>query len=254
LALTQAPGQLVANVFCSAGHRLVRLASLVSGLEVDRHLADATPIACGLGWEVPLRLVQSSCPEKRSGTDIPPLPANRRQRATQAIDRLRELCDLSEEKAADVMRVARGSIRSWRAGEREPYPATTRHLFEIDSVVSSLIRSLGHDAAKGWLREAGLKGGTKLDMLSEEDGPERVLDLARQTVFSRRELHMLPSAENIENLDEIPEPEAYVLMAFSGGPVHERKVPRCNGGGYPAPSSGLVPVPPERSSAEVVCT
>lgn len=226
---TPTPGRRIAAILRRVGGHLDRLDSLVSGLEVDEDLADATRVAEGPGWVAPLRLVQplDRGPAGASGSAGLSLQASRRQRAVQAIDQIRELCDLSDERAADLMRVARGTLRSWRAGAREPYPATTRHLFEVDSVVSALVRALGPEEARDWLRQASPgRSSARLDLLGEEEGPRRLLAIARQSLFAGQGPRLLPSVEDLEAPDGAPaEPEAYEPTAFAGGPVRRRRAP-----------------------------
>jgi transcriptional regulator with XRE-family HTH domain len=223
------PGGRVAEIVRRVRRHLDRLDSLVSGLEVDLDLADATGVEGEPGWVAPIRIAQTlgRGGAREPGTGATPVSVSRRQRAVEAIDRIRELGDLSDERAADLMRVARGTLRSWRAGAREPYPATTRHLFEADSVVSALVRSLGPEGAREWFQQAVPGAASaRLDMLGEEEGPSRLLALARQSLFSGRGPRLLPSVEDLEAPDESPaEPEAYEPAAFAGGPVRRRRAP-----------------------------
>ena len=160
---TPTPGHRAIERLCRANGHFSRLNSLVSGLEIDMSLADATVVSGDLVWAVPLRVVQPlDCSHPGvMETEAPQPLSSRRQRAIEAIDQIRRLCDVSDERAADLMGVARGTLRSWRAGSREPYPATTRHLFEVESVISALVRSMGPEAARDWLLERGPRGNSR---------------------------------------------------------------------------------------------
>jgi hypothetical protein len=221
---TPTPGRRVIEILRRVSGHLSRLESPVSGLEVVESLADATPVGGEPEWAAPLRIVQRF---DRGDAGAPPLSSSRRQRAIEAIDQLRGLCDLSDERAADLMGVARGTLRSWRSASREPYPATTRHLLEVDSVVSALVRSLGPTAARDWLWQPAADGtSARLDVLAEEEGPRRLLALVRQSLFPGRGPSLLPSPESLEALNgTFAEPEAYEPAAFSGGPVRRRRAP-----------------------------
>ena len=101
-----------------SGH-LHQLDSLVNGLEVDVDLADVTWVGDDPGWAAPLRLVHTPGRPGAGGSGTAVLPESRRQRAVQAIDQLREVCDLSDERAADLMRVApryAAKLASWYPG------------------------------------------------------------------------------------------------------------------------------------------
>lgn len=170
--------------------------ALLRGVEVDRDLADATAGTAQMPWTDPIRVVRSF--------ERGPVPG-RRQRALAAVDRLRTLCDLSEERAAELMGVARGTLRSWRGGERDPYGATTRHLFEVDSFVSVLVRVLGRDAARSWLTEHDDDGSTaRVEFLAAEDGPRMLLRAARASVLPGGGPRLLPTADDLDEGTEEP--------------------------------------------------
>ena len=113
---TPTPGHRAIERLCRANGHFSRLNSLVSGLEIDMSLADTTVVSGDLVWAVPLRVVQPlDCSHPGvMETEAPQPLSSRRQRAIEAIDQIRRLCDVSDERAADLMGVARGTLRSWR--------------------------------------------------------------------------------------------------------------------------------------------
>ncbi len=225
---TPTPGRRVTEILRRISRHFGYLDSLVNGLEVDESLADATLVAGALAWAAPLRVV-TAFDRGHGGTvdaGAPLLSSSRRQRAVEAIDQIRRLCDLSDERAADLTGVARGTLRSWRAGSREPYPATTRHLFEVDSLVSALVRSIGWEPTRDWLLQPAPQGtSVRCDELAEEEGPRRLLAVARQSLFPGQGRRLLPSVESLEAMDDTAPGPEYEPVAFRGGPVRRRTSP-----------------------------
>lgn len=156
-----------------------------------------------------------------------PADARRRKRAIAAIDTVRGLLDLTEESAARILGIARGTLRSWRREERSPYPATTQHLFEVEAVVRNLVSAMGEAAARRWLEERMPDGRRRVDLLCEADGPRQIAWESRSMVFRRRSSRWLPTAADLdEDIDLEPgtAPVPFAPSAFQG-PVNRRRRP-----------------------------
>jgi hypothetical protein len=90
-----------------------------------------------------------------------------RQRAAAAVARLMSVLSASEQHVARMSGISRNTIASWRSGDRSPYPATVRPLFEIEMLVSSVVDRLGVAQARDWFGGYGPDGLTRLEFLLE---------------------------------------------------------------------------------------
>lgn len=90
-----------------------------------------------------------------------------RQRAVAAVARLTSVLSVSEQHVARLTGISRNTIASWRSGERSPYPATVRPLFEIEMLVGSVSERRGTAQAWEWFGGFGVDGMTRLEILLE---------------------------------------------------------------------------------------
>lgn len=150
-------------------------------------------------------------------------PNDRSALALEAIGRIRGLLGLSEERAASLVSIARGSVRNWRTGESTPYPATVRRLFEIDGVLAAADRALG-PRLQLWLQAPGDDGRPRLETIQREDGPASLSREISELVFTNRLPSLLPTIADFD--DDGPTDEdrqvSAVESAFAGLAVSRR--------------------------------
>jgi len=108
------------------------------------------------------------------------LPSPQREsRAYRAFISLRRALRLSVEEAAELVGVGRTTpITSWQRGGHEPQPRKARRLFQIESMVSSVMSRLGPEEGYRWLHNGSpspfdLMKGT--DLSEAADVVERLL-------------------------------------------------------------------------------
>jgi DNA-binding XRE family transcriptional regulator len=74
-----------------------------------------------------------------------------RSKAFRAFTELRRWLRLTATEAADLIGVKRTTPNAWQREGREPRPASARRLYQLHSIVSSLVRKLGENEAIRWL-------------------------------------------------------------------------------------------------------
>jgi transcriptional regulator with XRE-family HTH domain len=148
-----------------------------------------------------------------------------RERALAAIADIRSTLVISDAAAASLVRVARNTLASWRKGERDPYPATLRMLFEIHSVVAAASALLGDDARSWFHGYAGDE--TRLSVLAHDGGAQRIAAELRARLFPDSGTPTLPTADDtdaegpaVEGIDEV----AYIPDAFTQPVARRRRV------------------------------
>jgi transcriptional regulator with XRE-family HTH domain len=145
-----------------------------------------------------------------------------RERALAAIADIRSILTMSDAATAQLVGVSRNTLASWRRGERDPYPATVRRLFEIHAVVSAASALLGTEAS-AWF-SSHVDAESRLSVLASSDGPARLATELRQALFAATPRSTLPTADEFE--EEAPLPaSAYVPESFAG-PIRQRRALR----------------------------
>ena len=133
--------------------------------------------------------------------------------ALDAMSRVRGLLGLSEERAASLVSIARGSVRNWRTGDSTPYPATVRRLFEIDGVLTAADRTLG-PGLQLWLQAPGPDGTPRIETIEREDGPASLSREISELVFKNRGPSLLPTGADFD--DEDPTDQHRQLSTVEG--------------------------------------
>ena len=141
---------------------------------------------------------------------------SRASHAVEAVERISAWLNASEESVAELVHVARGSVRNWRTGQRVPYPATIRRLMEVDAILSAL-RSIHGDNMNTWLRTPDNLGLMPLDTLRQDDGPAALARAASSAIFESRQARLLPTAADFDDIDSlVDEAPAALARPFAG--------------------------------------
>jgi hypothetical protein len=148
--------------------------------------------------------------------------------AADAGDAMRDLMDWLHEGREEIGRLAGFSRRSshyWDTGTR-PRPATVRRLFEIHSVVASLVQALGRTRTRDWLRQPSrtIPTASRLELLGADDGIPVVTDEIASLLFDNARRGEPPRPESDERGIAVEAAEAYEPSAFEGSLRRARKV------------------------------
>jgi hypothetical protein len=126
------------------------------------------------------------------------------ERALAALSTVMAYLQISETAAASVVGVSRNTIRGWREG-REPYPATTRRLFQVTNLLQAIERAVSN--VPQWLDEPTQSGVLRRDLLREEDGAASLAREATELLFGgtyvRTLAQELPAPSEAEDADEL---------------------------------------------------
>ncbi len=141
------------------------------------------------------------------------------EEALKAVEELKLLLKISEKNLAKLVDISRNSFRNWRNGQGA-YPSTTSKLFQILHLISALKLVMSQRQMLAWLNEPDNKNPsfTRLDILSQPDGPALVSQQASHILFSpppgslpspdelRKELERLDLEEQgwVEEYGEVP--------------------------------------------------
>jgi transcriptional regulator with XRE-family HTH domain len=165
--------------------------------------------------------------------DLPPstVPASLSKDASAAlaaVARIRTALRVTEEHAASMVGIARGSVRNWRQGKASPYPATVRRLFEVDALVTALSVTLG-DTLPLWLQARNASGVTRIETLAELGGSAHLMDEVSSILFPTQSARLLPSADEL-NSDDLTSSEAEPAGVRAARPfaglANQRRLPR----------------------------
>jgi DNA-binding transcriptional regulator YiaG len=181
----------------------------------------STPVSDAASGE----LLSNRAPEARAVTVTDEGDAIR-QRALDAIGELRGVLLASESGVAEIAGIDRNTVRTWRKGERDPYPATVRPLFELQSLVR-IVEALGYPGgARAWLSGTGPQGATRLDVLHRPGGVDVLAAELRPEFFTTALPSTLPTGDE---LDAAGSAEDYQVEhapgSFSQPVVRTRTVP-----------------------------
>ncbi|MGW8504896.1 hypothetical protein [Streptomyces sp. CLCI03] len=148
---------------------------------------------------------------------------NRRaaERALVAVGELSSWLNLPEERIAELGGFSRRSTSNWRAGGGV-YPKTVRGLFEIHSVVKSVVSGMGLGAALLWLQQPNVSGEcSRLEELASEKG--------RRSISAEIQTLILSPVPVVERASFEPESNEYSQPAkpvlFNDPPKSRRPRP-----------------------------
>ena len=153
--------------------------------------------------------------------------AHARHAALAAFDRVRHRLGLTDEKTAKLVDVARGSVRNWRQGNKQPYPATVRRLHEVDAILTAAESVLG-PGLDAWLRAMGPSGVPRIDALAKADGGALLMQELSPILFPRKATKLLPGLHEItvdESEDAVGSP-VVVRSTASSRPFQAAAVAR----------------------------
>jgi transcriptional regulator with XRE-family HTH domain len=147
-------------------------------------------------------------------------------RVLAAVEEVRATLDLSEQRTAQLLGIARNTLASWRREERAPYPATVRTLFEIHSIVAAANALFGLVDARQWFSIPGESGIARKELLYQSAGSRLVMNELRHAMFPGAGTRTLPSSEEFEE-GEIPNGmvPGYDQDAFAGPIQRRRNIP-----------------------------
>jgi len=151
-----------------------------------------------------------------------------RQRALDAIGELRSALLASESGVAAIAGIDRNTVRTWRRGERDPYPATVRPLFELQSLVRIVEALEFPGGARAWLTGPGPQGSTRLEVLHRSGGVDELAAELRPDFFTRTVPSTLPIGDELDELDADEAGHGgvrHVPGSFSEPVVRTRTVP-----------------------------
>lgn len=186
--------------------------------QIDEVIAEAslagTPVTGGVPWVpvvFPVDLSDVSEAEQL------------RSRVAAAVSEIRTALALSEQRAARLVGVARNTLASWRRGDRTPYPASVRTLFEVHSIVAAADAFFGPEEAQRWFSAPSVGGAPRSERLFLPDGPRDVMGELRRALFPGGGSRLLPSGADLEE-GEAPVEGApgYHPDAFTG-PIRRRR-------------------------------
>ncbi len=149
-----------------------------------------------------------------------------RRRTLAAIGELRSALLASETGVAAIVGIDRNTVRSWRRDERDPYPATVRQLFELQSLVRVVDALEFPGGARAWLYGEGPQGATRLDVLKRPGGVKELSAELRPAFFTRAIPSTLPAADEFDDDDQAANHSVgHVRGSFAEPVVRIRKVP-----------------------------
>lgn len=146
----------------------------------------------------------------------------REVRASEAVHAVRDLVDWLEVSRDEVAEICGFSLRAshyWTGGVT-PRPTTTRRLYEVHSLIRSLVKAIGSAETRNWLRGADRSGTQRLELLGEADGPARLTRAAAEFLFELP-YRERPRSEPLEDLDDRPTFEG----AMPGLPLRRPRKP-----------------------------
>lgn len=207
---TRSPRELVAteqtplSAACGREPRYLwltcRLAAVVDLIDesVTRYGTSSTPITGSGPTDLMVR-----------ASELPPRPGfegegtTLRSRALDAIGELRAALTASEREVASFAGIDRNTVRSWRLGERSPYPATVRRLFELQSVVRVVDALQFPGGVRAWLAGAGPEGVPRREILQGSGGIAALTAELRPAFFERPTRSSLPTGDELDALDAL---------------------------------------------------
>jgi transcriptional regulator with XRE-family HTH domain len=146
-----------------------------------------------------------------------------RERALAALRDLRATLAISDASTASMVGIARNTLASWRRGERAPYPATVRRLFEVHSVVAAATALRGAADAGAWFHSQ-LGDSTRVDLLRTDDGLRRLAAEVRSHLFGGVGARTLPDVAELEVNDDNEGDAEYRPETYAGPIVLPPKV------------------------------
>jgi len=157
--------------------------------------------------------------------NVEPAIHPRRREALHAIEELMDWLDMSLDDVARLCGVSPRALLYWRR-RTTPHASTVRHLFEVHSLVRSLVGRVGLLEAREWLGQRSQGAETRLELLGRQDAMSLVLREASPLLFSEQ---ARPRFAADDFLVEEPGPPASDSPPWRGEPRRVRKAPRYEG-------------------------
>ena len=144
----------------------------------------------------------------------------------QAVDELKFLLKISENKVAKLAGISRSIIRNWRKGQGA-YSNTTSKLFQILHLIYALNSVMKQEQMLAWLNEPDNKNPsfTRLDILAQPDGPASVSQQASHFLFPPPP-SSLPSPDELRKELELIDLEEQTWMEPGESPRQYSARPR----------------------------
>lgn len=145
-----------------------------------------------------------------------------RGQVLRAVDEIEEVLGLSETATAGIIGIARNTLASWRKKERDPYPATVRNIFEVQSVVAAATALFGVDDARSWFAGRSDTDKVRRDLLGSREGIDFLTTEMRSSIF-RGAPSVLPLPDEFDE-DVNDKHGVYSSEAFDGQVVVEPSI------------------------------
>jgi hypothetical protein len=132
---------------------------------------------------------------------------DRRVESLRAFGELEHWLQMPAEAVATIAEVAPRTLAYWRSGATTPHASKVRRLFQIHSLVRSLIDLMGVAETQSWLTHRNASSLSRLEQLGEPDGPAQVLREASSILFpARPHRSTVPLLEEDHPLSDVDEP------------------------------------------------
>ncbi len=207
-------------------------AALVSEIvlvgDPENAMWDPTPVSSS-GFAI--RLVSSEFQTREFRSFVLPGAKTQQIYSTEVVlrkfDDLKRWLNRGERYTAKISRISIRSLRYWSADNSiQPRAATVRRLFELHSLVGSLVEKAGEDATRNWFSTSTDNGKSRLDLLTHEDGVRLLIREASDILFAKPS----PTTTDISYEEELEDqefpPDDYVERVPKTNPRRPRRVLR----------------------------
>lgn len=134
----------------------------------------------------------------------PTAEASNPPRALRVFERVRDMLDLDEQRAAALVGISRNTPNNWRHGDH-PKGSTTKRLYELAAVLD-LVATKEQDLA-AWSRGIAPDGRSWLELAADPDGPAAILRALRGDLLTSRPASRLEATDD-EDAGAAPAPVA----------------------------------------------
>ncbi len=179
----------------------------------------ATPLSIDVDVQAirarPLDVLQSPVLDSAEG--------DRRLYALAAVGKLQRLLGLNQDEVSKLVAVSRPTLWNWQQG-RVPQERSLRQLHNVAAAVDLLVDSAGGEAHFDAVQVAAALGLNEelATVLSEPDGPGRVLSRLFAEGRTARRATLMPSLEDLDEISEASEPEPVVSAPLTRRPARRR--------------------------------
>ncbi|MFL5962590.1 MAG: helix-turn-helix domain-containing protein [Gaiellaceae bacterium] len=136
-----------------------------------------------------------------------------KSRAFKMFNELREWLNLTTQETATLVGVGRTTPLAWERDGREPQPAHARQLYQVHSIVGSLVKRLGADPAIEWLE----RGEPSLRERLERGEIAQVARDAERILLQRERRSTLPERDAIVMEDQPADGAAPTVVPLRAG-------------------------------------